>query len=176
MPLIYNKALNLTDVEIRYAMANSRSNREAARFIGCNIDTYKKYAKRYIDPETGKNLWDLHKNQAGKNIGKLTTNSFKKADIFDILDGKHPTYNRKRLTQRIIDECILPQECSMCGFSERRLTDNSLPLVLVWKDGNFNNHSRENLEFLCYNCLYLYHNERFNVRWSVKREDYVQIK
>lgn len=170
MPLIYNKALNLTDVEIRYAMANSRSNLEASRFIGCGIDTYRKYAKRYIDPETGLSLWDLHKNKAGKNIGKLSTHSFKKADIFDILDGKHPGYDRKRLTQRLIEECVLPQECGMCGFSEHRITDDSIPLVLVWKDGDFRNHKRDNLEFLCYNCLYLYHDERFNIRWTIKKE------
>ena len=161
MPLIYNKALNLTDVEIKYAMANSRSNFEAARFIGCNISTYRKYAKRYIDPETELSLWELHKNQSGKSIPKFNDKGWKKADIFDILDGKHPGYDRKKLIRRIIEECIFPEECAMCKFNERRITDDKVPLILTWKDGDFRNHKKENLEFICYNCYFLTYDDVF---------------
>jgi len=157
MPLIYNKALNLTEREVRYAMANTKSNEGAARFIGCSPTTYKKYAKQYIDEETGLSLYELHKNQSGRGISKVTHSDtqFKTTDIFEVLEGKHPTYNPKRLEERIRRELIFPEECGMCGFSEKRLLDYKVPLILVWKDGNIRNHHKDNLQFLCYNCYFL---------------------
>lgn len=162
MPLIKNKALNLTEREIRYAMANSRSNAEAARFIGCSFDAYKTYAKRYIDEETGKTLWELHKNISGKGIQKNNTNAFLKKDLFEILDGKHPKYNRAVLARRLIDECVFAEECAVCGFQERRITDFKVPLVLIWKDGDLSNHKKNNLEFICYNCYFLTYDDVFH--------------
>tara|TARA_Y100000389_G_scaffold203693_1_gene253060 strand:+ start:615 stop:1136 length:522 start_codon:yes stop_codon:yes gene_type:complete len=156
MPLIYNKALNLTETEIRYAMSNSKSNAGAARFIGCHVTTYKRYAKRYIDTETGLSLWDLHTNQSGKGIHRnFTGGHFKSANIFDILEGKHPGYDRDKLASRLIEEVILKEECNNCGFDERRITDYKVPLILTWKDGNLRNHALDNLEFICYNCYFL---------------------
>lgn len=155
MPLIFNKALNLTEPEVRYAMANSTTNAAAARFIGCHVSTYKRYATRYIDPETGLSLWALHANQGNKGGVKYVPNHHKRIDIFDVLDGKHPSYDRKLLRDKLIKECIFAEECAICGFNERRFTDDTVPLVLLWKDGDLRNHKKENLEFICYNCYYL---------------------
>lgn len=155
MPLIYNKALNLTEKEIRYAMSHTRSNAEAARFVGCDITTYKRYAKRYYDEETGKTLWELHKNVSGWGINKNNPHQWKKVDIFDVLEGKHPSYNRKKLAERLLSECILPEKCARCEFDERRITDFKVPLILIWKDGDLTNHRLYNLEFICYNCFFL---------------------
>jgi len=160
-PLWKNKALNLTEEEIRYVMGFTKSNAEASRFIGCNIATYERYAKRYFDKETGKSLWDLHKNQAGKGIHlaqsavKPNSRTFKKADIFDILEGKYPAYDRRKLAKRLLDECVFAESCSNCGFDERRITDYTVPLILTWQDGDLKNHKQDNLKFLCYNCYYL---------------------
>jgi hypothetical protein len=161
MPLWKTKSLNLTEREVRYAMANSRSNKEASRYLGCSYATYRKYAQMYRDEDTGITLWDMHKNQAGKGLHKESAHekSYKKADIFDILDGKHPTYNGLRLSTRLIEECIFPEECANCGFSEKRITDYKVPLKLTWKDGDLSNHKKENLEFLCYNCYFLLQGE-----------------
>lgn len=164
MPLIYNRALNLTEREIRYAMANSKSNAEASRFLGCHVDTYQKYAKMYIDEESGKTLWELHKNKQGKGIHKESDNSWKAPDIFDILNGTNPNYSRKKLARRILDECIFPEECAICGFNERRITDFKVPLILIWKDGDLKNHRKENLEFVCYNCYFLTYDDVFDKR------------
>lgn len=172
MPLFYNRALNLTDVEIRYAMQNSRSNLEASRFIGCNILTYKKYATRYIDHETGKSLWEIHRNKSGKKIPKNSDYKYKTANIFNILDGKHPGYDRKKLIRRIIEECIFPEECAICGFHERRITDDRVPLILIWKDGNLRNHKKENLEFICYNCYFLTYDDVFQKTERVNFKGY----
>ena len=45
--------LNVTETEIRYAMEHTRSCAEAARFLSLSYDTFKKYAKFYVDKVTG---------------------------------------------------------------------------------------------------------------------------
>lgn len=158
MPLIYNKALNLTEKEIRYAMANTKSNAQAARFLGCSFTTYKKYSKMYIDEESGKSLFDLHKNQFGIGISRVKKDTLSypvKTDIFEILEGKHPNYNPITLAKRLITELIVPEECNECGFNERRITDYKVPLILAYKDYDKKNHQRDNIEFLCFNCYSL---------------------
>lgn len=58
-------ALDIPESEIRYAMENTKSNAEAARFLKVSFTTYKKYARLYTDRDTGKTLYELHKNQFG---------------------------------------------------------------------------------------------------------------
>lgn len=151
----FNTSLNLTESQIRYAMMNSKSNREAARFLKINLTTYRKYAKRYIDSDTQLNLYDLHKNQAGKNINKGTVSQEGYYRLEDILEGKRPDYNPKKLKKRLLKNSILEERCSRCGFEERRILDYSMPLLLDWIDGDMTNHKRENLQLLCYNCYFL---------------------
>ena len=148
-------SLDSSESRIRYAMDNSKSNRGAALFLQVSFNTYKKYAKNYIDSETGLSLFELHKNQAGKKIpkGSVLQNGYYKLE--DILEGKHPDYNPKKLKRRLIRDCILEEKCSRCGFEERRIFDYAVPLMLDWKDGDMTNHKRENLQFLCYNCYFL---------------------
>lgn len=150
------ESFNLSESEIRYAMSHTKSNRQAARFLRVSVPTYRKYAKQYIDSETDKNLYELHKNQSGKNVIKTTRKSTRVIPIFDILDGKYPDYSRKKLKNRLIRDQIMTDCCSNCGFSERRVSDYSVPIILHHKDGNKKNHKLENLEFLCFNCYYLF--------------------
>lgn len=168
----YNKSLNLTEGEVRKAIANTRSNLAAARFLGISIDSWKKYASQYIDRETGQSLYDLHKNQAGKGIHKKGGFSRKKADIFEILEGKHPNYSKTKLKSRLLREGIFPECCNKCGFDERRITDFSVPLVLIWKDGNQTNHKEENLEFICYNCYFLLYDDVFKRGENIRFKGY----
>ena len=57
-------SFNILESEIRHAMDNSQSNRSAARFLGVDYRTYKKYAELYFDSD-GRNLFEVHKNQRG---------------------------------------------------------------------------------------------------------------
>lgn len=155
MPLWYKKALNLTEKEVRYAMKNSHSNKSAALFMRVSYPTWKKYAKMYFDAETGKSLFDLHKS-TGRGIPKNTSGRYSHPDYLrDVLLGKHPEYKGKQLKKRLIKEGIFPEECGQCGFHERRVDDFTVPLVLVWKDGDKSNHLKENLLLICFNCYYL---------------------
>ena len=55
------KGYQLMESQIRYAMDNTTSNAEAAKWLRVSFATWKKYAKMYIDEATGKTLYDLHK-------------------------------------------------------------------------------------------------------------------
>ena len=52
--------IQLTESQVRYAMENSFGNKAAARFLNIDYRTYKKYAKMYVDNESGKTLFELH--------------------------------------------------------------------------------------------------------------------
>ena len=156
--------LNLTETQIRYAMKNSKSNSAAARFLNISLTTYAKYSKRYIDSESGLNLWDLHKNKRGKGVKKPYNVEKGIYSIKDILDGKYPEYSVYQLKRRLInnaDVVQFPHQCHSCGYNEKRITDDSIPLILDHMDDDWSNHKRENIRFLCYNC---FHNLRGNLR------------
>lgn len=165
MGLIFNKSKELTETEVRYAMQHTETNDQAAAFLGIHKNTYRRYALRFIDETTGKSLYKLHQRRhalrRSRNIGKP------RYDIFDIIDGKHPNYNCNLFRKRLIDEGIIPDECKVCGFAERRITDFKVPLKIGFIDGNKHNFKLENIEVLCYNCFFLmYGDEKYkDTKW-----------
>jgi hypothetical protein len=154
---------NLTENDIRYAQENSRSARGASRFLRISYEAYKRYAQRYIDTATGKTLFDLHKNQSGRGMSKTTkykqtlSKEGVKERLQQMLDGKLPitAVMRINLKKRLIQHEFVLECCSSCGFNERRVTDDRIPLLLDYIDGNKDNISLENLRLLCYNCYFL---------------------
>lgn len=143
------------------AMSKTRSNRAAARYLHVSFPHYKKYAKLYKDEKTGKTLWEVHKNEAGKGIPKYASGKSKRGQeppLMDILEGRVPIHHftPKKLKIRIIQEALLEEKCSHCGFEERRIQDFRVPLVLQHKNGDKEDFRLDNLEFMCYNCSFLY--------------------
>lgn len=154
------KAINLTENEIRYALENSQSVTGAARFLHVDYDTFKKYARMYIDSATGKTLFDLMKNQSGKGISKhvVSTNTRVYEPISrlrPIIEGKRPDYKGSGLKKLLIKTAVMEEKCSRCGYEERRAFDYSVPLLLDWIDGDRHNHLLDNLRLLCHNCYYM---------------------
>lgn len=160
---IGKQSLNFTETDIRYAMDNTKSNSEAARFLKVSFTTYKKYAKQYTDSETGKTLWELHKNQSGKGIRKDIVKATSGPYTIDkILEGEHPNYPTWKLRNRLLALSIFEPKCSCCGYEEKRVTDNTVPLLLDHKDGDITNHRLDNLQLLCLNCYYTQVGNPFN--------------
>ena len=143
----------LLKAEIELAMQNTKSNKEAARFLGVSYNTYKKYAKMYKDDDTQKSLFEKHLNLYGRGIPKRR--DYHKIPIEEILEGKHPTYPRSILKERLIKHGYVDGSCNNCGFCESRLSDGKIPLLLEFYDENSNNLNIDNLYLLCYNCHYL---------------------
>jgi hypothetical protein len=152
----------LTKDDILRAQKHTLSNMAAARYLGVSYNTYKTYALLYKDNDTGETLLDKHMNRQGRGIKKHLGGYGKpkkniKAPLEDVLEGRVDIshYTVDILKTRLIQEGYLIEECSCCGFNERRVVDYKVPLVLNFKDKNKKNWKRHNLEFLCYNCYFL---------------------
>jgi hypothetical protein len=116
-------------------------------------------------------LYELHKNQFGVGIPKNIASARKGIYSIDgILEGKFPNYPSWKLRNRLLALAIMPEECTCCGYSERRVTDDTVPLRLDHIDGDVTNHRIENLQMLCLNCYYQQtgnpYNENKDTYWN----------
>ena len=155
------------------AMDKTKSVKAAARYLNCSYHHLKCYMKLYVDEETGKTLFDKHKNQQGKGIPKFLRASGKEPALMDIIEGKiNPaSFSPDKLKYRLTTEGYLEECCGNCGFTEHRVTDHKVPLILHFKDKNKLNYNLNNIEFLCYNCYFLFIGEVFSERDIKKLED-----
>ena len=104
--------MNISESEIRYAMENSQSCMGAARFLKVSYEAFRKYAKMYTDSESGKTLFELHKNVTGKGIKRASKPRLRGYyGILDVLEGKYPKYPHTRLKQRILRNGLMEEEC-----------------------------------------------------------------
>jgi hypothetical protein len=164
--------IQLTEEEIRTAMQNSPSNSAAARYMGISLETFKKYAEMYIDVETGLNLYQLHKNQGAKHTKKpkqhpscLPIRTYQK-QIDNLLTIQKWTNPRRvsLLRNMLTLHGMAPDCCQNCGYSETRLKDNKLPLILHFVNSNRKDWRLENIKWLCYNCAFIMASDPFTGR------------
>lgn len=134
--------------QIEEAQRHTNSNAAAARWLNVSYKIYKKYATLY-------GLFEKHLNPTGLGIEKGFSKRPTSIPLRDVLAGKHPNYSLAKLRNRLIARGKLTEQCHLCGFDERRITDNRVPVMLTFKDGNHTNYSLENLELRCYNCMFL---------------------
>ena len=142
---IPGKRFVLTKRVIENAIEVTRSNAEAARWLGVSYNTYKKWSKYY-------GIFDKNLNQSGKGISRVRLNT--KYPLDDILNNEHPDYSDKLLRKRLVDSGYMDDECGVCGWNEGRVTDNKICLTLDYLDGNKSNKSFENLRLICPNCYF----------------------
>lgn len=134
--------------EIEEAQLHTKSNHQAARWLNVSYPRYKKYAQLY-------GIFERHLNVTGLGIDKGFAKHPTSIPLRDILAGKHPTYSRRKLKNRLIARKKLVEVCNICQFQERRITDQKVPLMLSFKDNNPKHMALDNLELLCYNCMFL---------------------
>jgi hypothetical protein len=173
------KAKHLSKDQVVMAMNKTKSVRAAARYLNVSYQHLKKWMKLYKD-ENGNTLFESHKNQAGKGIPKfLSSAPFGRKDpaILDIIEGRiDPAhFNPQKIKYRMVQEGYLKEECSNCGFCERRVSDYKIPLILHFKDKNKQHYRLENLEMLCYNCYYLFVGDVFDNKQIEGLEDHKPI-
>lgn len=148
----------LSEGVIRNAMKHTQSNHQAARYLKMSYDTYRKYAKLYIDQESGLTLFELHKNQHGKGISRVRWNHEFALDKLDeiLTKSEYKAFNIEKIKNRLLFEGRLKHECYRCGHSEKRVVDYKQPLVLNFKNGDKHDWRFANLEMICYNCYFLF--------------------
>jgi len=145
---IPGRRLVLTKRMIESSQENTKSAMEAARWLSVSYNTYKRWAKYY-------NVFNQHKNQEGKGI-KKGWGSYK-VPMMDILEGKRDVpsnYSLKVFKKRLVDEGYFQEECSICKYNEKRITDEVTCLNLDFIDGDINNKKINNLRLICSNCYF----------------------
>jgi hypothetical protein len=169
-----SKPKPFTKEDILRAMRMTKSNRAAARYLGCSYIHYKGYAKLYKG-EDGRTLFETHLNRSGKGIPKFLNNSKKEPALKDILEGRADINNFKpeKIKNRLIKEGLLKEECYMCGFHDRRLSDYKSPLLMDFIDRNKKNYQNGNVRLLCYNCYYINVGDIFTNKQIEGLEDHV---
>jgi len=167
----------LTKEDILRAMKMTRSNLAAARYLHVSYNHYKKYAKMYKNDEEV-TLLEAHKNQSGSGIPKFALKGSSKIPLMDLLEGRVPIehFKAKEIKERLIFEGMIEEKCAKCGFSERRIKDTKVPVILNFIDGNKKNWHLDNLEFLCYNCSFLYAASPIEEKQAEAMEDYVKTR
>ena len=170
------KAKPLTKEQIIAATNKTLSNRAAARYLNVSYQHFKKWAKLYKN-DKGETLFDAHKNQSGKGIPKFLKGQGKEPALLDIIEGRvdASSFSPDKIKYRLITEGHLLEECSNCGFKERRVVDYKIPLILHFKDKNKQNYRKENTELLCYNCYFLTIGDIFNDKQIKGLEDHKPI-
>ena len=172
------KAKPFTKEQIKAAMSQTLSVRAAARYLNCSYHHLKKWMKFYkSDKEEYDTLFDEHLNQSGKGIPKFLRGSGKEPALIDIIEGRAnaASFSPEKIKYRLVIEGYLKEECSNCGFHERRVLDYKIPLILHFKDKNKKNYRKENIEFLCYNCYYLTIGDVFTDKQIENIEDHKPI-
>ena len=167
------KAKPLSKEQIVAATNKTLSNRAAARYLNVSYQHFKKWAKLYKN-DKGETLFDAHKNQSGKGIPKFLKGQGKEPALLDIIEGRvdASSFSPDKIKYRLITEGHLLEECSNCGFKERRVVDYKIPLILHFKDKNKQNYRKENTELLCYNCYFLTIGDIFNDKQIKGLEDH----
>ncbi len=137
----------LLESEIKEAQKHCENATACAKYLDVGYSSYKKWSKIYGIFKT--NPW-------GKgNKKKYWAPDKGRYPLNQILEGKFPDYPIYRLKDLVIRSKTKEAKCENCGFSERRITDEKMPLLISFKDGNEKNHKLDNIELLCYNCMFL---------------------
>ena len=132
----------LSDEDIIKAASSSYSATAAAALLGIRYSTYKKHAERL-------NVFKVNPGRKGLRRGEHEYVS-KKIPLKEILEGKHPQYQRRGLKRKLIEAGLKENKCEVCGIDS--WNGNSLNMQLDHIDGNTYNHSIENLRTICPNC------------------------
>ena len=166
----------LSKEDILRAMNVTQSNRAAARYLHVSYIHYKKWAKNYdATEEDYPNLFEQHKNQAGKGIPKFLRANGPEPALLDIIEGRldPSSFNPNKIKYRLITEGYLAEECAVCRFHERRVNDYKIPLLLNFKDNIKKNWNKDNIELLCYNHYFLQVGDIFSDKQIKGIEDHV---
>jgi hypothetical protein len=156
----------ITRERILEAISKTKSNRAAARFLGVDYTGYWLACKR--ESNEGEDLYGSHSNKhSHKDVPIIKIKNTRTSSKFlkEVLEGKHRdkicSIAVKRLKERLIYDGLLEEKCDCCGLNEKRVSDKKVPLIIVFKDKDRSNWSRQNIDLLCYNCYFYFVGDMF---------------
>ena len=139
----------ITKNMILEAQKHTQSNMAAAKWIGVQYNTYKKYAKQY-------GVFEQHLNPTGVGIKTKGWGSYR-VDVEDVVLGKRQPpwrWSHSVVKKQLIDKGYWTDDCHHCGYNEINLATEKVCLGIDFKDGNSKNWLNDNIRLLCANCYY----------------------
>lgn len=141
--------------DLKYALEVTETLTDAANYMRMNYLTFRKYLQEMLPDE-----WENYKSRRSMHPLK---HSFRKDyefySIHDVVEKgvfNGTKIELKKFIDELIRELVIPPQCDMCGFSEARIYDAKYPLLLNFRDGDRTNYYKHNLQFLCFNCYFLF--------------------
>ena len=137
----------ITKNMILEAQKHTQSSAAAARWIGVEYNTYKKWAKQY-------GVFEQHLNPTGKGIKTKGWGSYK-VDVEDVVLGKRQPpwrWSHSTVKKQLIDKGYWTDECSVCGYNEVNMKTDKVCLNIDFIDGEHQNFLLDNIRLLCANC------------------------
>lgn len=149
--------IELSKEEVLATIARTRSNKQAARYLGVSYTTWKREASKYQNLETGVSLFTEHINPSGLGIPKTFKSEKDVTNIKHLFTGDidHRDFTPEKLREILIFHGHALEECDNCGFKERRESDKKIPLLLNYKNGDKKKFTKRNVHLLCHNCMFL---------------------
>ena len=149
--------IELSKEEVLATIARTRSNKQAARYLGVSYTTWKREASKYQNLETGVSLFTEHINPSGLGIPKTFKSEKDVTNIKHLFTGQvdHRDFTPEKLREILIFHGHALEECDNCGFKERRESDKKIPLLLNYKNGDKKKFTKRNVHLLCHNCMFL---------------------
>lgn len=140
------KQITVTDEQIIEAINNNLSMRAAALSLSMSMTSFKRRAIKLRVYKTNQGLrGSSHKD--GTKKGGVPP----KYNINDVLNGKHPDYNRKEVKKHLLKLGIKQNKCEICGF-EGMWNGKLIICILDHINGINNDHRLENLRMVCPMC------------------------
>ena len=138
----------LLQSEIEEAKTHSVFAAGQARWLGINFKTYKKWARFY-------GIYESNQNAKGKTWVRDPERG--KYPLSRILTGEFNSELKVTdwmVKYKLTNSNVFPLRCNICGYDKERITDRKVGILLDHKDGNLRNFSKDNLQFLCWNCMW----------------------
>lgn len=119
-----------------------------ARWLGVNFKTYKRWSQ----------IYGIYKsNQSAKGKKWVRDPERGKYPLSRILSGEfndNPRVTDWMVKCKLINGNVFPYQCNICGYDKKRIVDGRVGVLLDHKDGNLRNFCKDNLQFLCFNCMW----------------------
>lgn len=162
-----------SEVQIRFAIENTNTAKDAAAYLKMSKDTFLKYA-RELCPDALATL------KTKSRTYQIKDPMYNNLSIDELLSGKFPYVDLVKLKSRLLRDCILEERCYHCGYALVREQNNQSPLVISFRDSTLDRtqlFQLDNLYLLCYNCKYVIEGKKIHrVQEKIKFEDVVSKK
>jgi hypothetical protein len=138
----------LLQSELEEAKKHSVSSAGQARWMGVSFATFKKYCKLYGIYDPG------YKGRGKKQNFDPTRGKYPLTTILTGVLNGNPGVTEWNVKKKLLQNKMFEEKCNICGYSNKRVVDNKVCLLLDHKDGDLKNFKQDNLQLLCLNCTF----------------------